>query len=38
MFTDYYGLSFNPFDKHNIKEKDAFRSRDHKEMLSRLEY
>lgn len=38
MFTDYYGLSFNPFDKQNTKEKDAFRSRDHKEMLSRLEY
>lgn len=38
MFTDYYRLSFNPFDKQNIKEKDAFRSRDHKEMLSRLEY
>lgn len=38
MFTDYYGLSFNPFDKQNTKERDAFRSRDHKEMLSRLEY
>ena len=38
MFTDYYGLSFNPFDKQNIKERDAFRTRDHKEMLSRLEY
>lgn len=38
MFTDYYGLSFNPFDKQNIKERDAFHSKDHKEMLSRLEY
>jgi len=38
MFTDYYGLSFNPFDKQNVKERDAFRSKDHREMLSRLEY
>lgn len=38
MFTDYYGLSFNPFDKQCIKEKDAFRSGDHQQMLSRLEY
>lgn len=38
MFTDYYGLSFNPFDKQNIKEKDAFRSRDHRQMQERLEY
>ena len=35
MFTDYYGLSFNPFDKQNIKEWDAFPSRNHREMLSR---
>ena len=28
MFTDYYGLSFNPFNKQNMKEKDAFLSRD----------
>lgn len=28
MFTDYYGLSFNPFDKQNIKERDAFHSKD----------
>lgn len=38
MFTGYYGLSFNPFDKQNLREKDAFRSRDHKQMLERLEY
>lgn len=38
MFTDYYGLSFNPFDKQCIKEKDAFRSGDHQQMISRLEY
>ena len=38
MFTDYYGLSFNPFDKQCMKEKDAFRSQDHRQMLSRLDY
>lgn len=38
MFTDYYGVSLNPFGKQNVKEKDAFRSRDHKEMFSRMEY
>lgn len=38
MFTDYYGLSFNPFDKQCIKERDAFRSKDHGQMLSRLDY
>lgn len=38
MFTDYYGLSYNPFDKQNVKERDAFRSQDHRQMLSRLDY
>ena len=38
MFTDYYGLSYNPFDKQNTKERDAFRSKDHREMISRLEF
>lgn len=38
MFTDYYGLSHNPFDKQNVKEQDAFRSQDHQKMLSRLDY
>lgn len=38
MFTDYYGLSFNPFDKQCMKEKDAFSSKDHRQMQSRLEY
>lgn len=38
MFTDYYGLSYNPFDKQNVKERDAFRSHDHSQMLARLEY
>jgi len=38
MFTEYYVLSFIPFDKQNMKEQDSFRSKDHREMLSRLEY
>ena len=38
MFTDYYGLSYNPFDKQNVKERDAFRSEDHRQMQERLEY
>ena len=38
MFTDYYGLSYNPFDKQCMKEKDAFSSKDHLQMQSRLEY
>lgn len=38
MFKSHYGLSFNPFDKHNLKEKDCFLSSDHKEMTSRLNY
>ena len=24
MFRSYYGLSFNPFDKQNAREKDRF--------------
>ena len=38
MFTDYYGLSFNPFDKQCQKEKDCFLSNDFKQMSSRLSY
>lgn len=38
MFTDYYGLSFNPFDKQCQKEKDCFQSEDFKQMSSRLSY
>ena len=38
MFTDYYGLSFNPFDKQCRKEKDCFQSNDFKQMSSRLSY
>lgn len=38
MSNSYYGLSFNPFDKQQMKEKDHFISHDFKEMTSRLEY
>lgn len=34
----YYGLSYNPFDKHMVSEKDRFPSRDITEMIQRLEY
>lgn len=37
MFKLFYGMSLNPFDK-GIKEKDAYISKDLKEMISRLEY
>jgi type II secretory pathway predicted ATPase ExeA len=38
MFKEFYGFSKNPFDKHFLSEKDAFLSKDHKEMTSRLSY
>jgi len=38
MFKEYYGFSKNPFDKQSLSEKDAFLSKDHKEMTSRLSY
>ena len=37
MFKAFYGLSFNPFDK-ALPETHAFHSRDHEQMLSRLDY
>ena len=37
MFKQFYGMSFNPFEK-GIKEKDAYISKDLKEMISRLDY
>lgn len=37
MFKQFYGLSFNPFDK-NAPVKDAFPCTDHKEMQNRLTY
>ena len=38
MFNSYYSLAFNPFDKQQVKESDAFISKDFTEMRSRLEY
>jgi len=38
MFKDFYGFSKNPFDKQSLSVKDAFPSKDHKEMTSRLAY
>ena len=38
MFRSYYGLSFNPFDKQNAREKNRFLSKDISEMTSRLDY
>ena len=37
-FLSYYGLSFNPFDKQYMQERDSFQSQDFREMLSRLNY
>lgn len=37
MFKQFYNMTMNPFEK-SIKEKDAYLSRDLKEMISRLEY
>ena len=38
MYNSFYGLSFNPFDKQQMKEKDHFISRDFQEMTHRLNY
>jgi len=38
VFKEYYGFSKNPFDKQSLAVKDAFLSKDHKEMTSRLAY
>ena len=38
MYSSYYGLTFNPFDKQQLKEKDHFISRDFTEMIGRLDY
>lgn len=38
MYSSFYGLSFNPFDKQQLKEKDHFISRDFTEMTNRLNY
>lgn len=38
MFNAFYGFSKNPFDKQALSVKDAFPSKDHKEMTDRLAY
>ena len=38
MYNSYYGLTFNPFDKQQLREKDHFISRDFTEMTNRLNY
>lgn len=37
-FTEYYGLTCNPFDKASLKDSDHFESEDFKAMTSRLGY
>jgi type II secretory pathway predicted ATPase ExeA len=37
MFTQYFGLKFNPFSK-ELDEKDVFMSKDAAELLARLDY
>lgn len=37
MFNDYYGLTFNPFDK-DYTDRDPFPSRDYEAVMSRLTY
>ncbi len=38
MYNDYYSLSYNPFDKQQLRERDHFESHDFKEMTNRLNY
>lgn len=38
VFSDYYGLSCNPFDKQMTDRLGFFQSHDHKEMTARLDY
>ena len=38
MYSSFYGLTFNPFDKQQLKEKDHFIFRDFTEMTNRLNY
>lgn len=38
MYNSCYGLSFNPFDKQQLKEKDHFVSHDFTEMTNRPGY
>jgi len=36
--NSFYGLSHNPFDKHNLKVKDFFESNDYRQMIDRLNF
>jgi len=38
MFRAFYGFTKNPFDKQSLSVKDAFPSKDHREMTNRLAY
>lgn len=38
MYNSYYGLTFNPVDKQQLKEKDHFISKDFTEMTNCLNY
>jgi len=38
MYNSFYGLSFNPFDKQQIREQDCYKCKDFTETLSRLNY
>jgi type II secretory pathway predicted ATPase ExeA len=37
MFKSFYGMTINPFEK-SLQENHAFKSKDHEQMLSRLDY
>ena len=38
VYNSFYGLTFNPFDKQQLEEKDCFRSKDFMEMNVRLNH
>lgn len=38
LWSGYYGLAYDPFDKQNLREKDFFPTRDYNEMIGRLNY
>lgn len=38
MMNEFYSVRFNPFDKASQSEKSAFLSKDHEQMIQRLEY
>lgn len=38
MMNEFYSIRFNPFDKASQSDKTAFLSRDHEQMMQRLEY